>query len=85
VCAFPPVRADIIIADKGYDCTWLREYLREEFGVRQLIKHCINKPYDHTHNARINDNLYHQRSNSESVFSSVKRSLGVSLRARIWH
>ena len=74
-----------LTADKGYDCTWLREYLREDLGVRPLIKHCINKPYDHAHNARIDDDLYHQRSMSESVFSSVKRSLGVALRARIWY
>jgi len=75
----------IITADRGYDCTWLREYLREELGLRPLIKHCINKPYDHAHNARINDDLYHQRSMSETVFSSVKRSLGVALRARKWY
>ena len=74
-----------LTADKGYDCTWLREYLREDLGVRPLIKHCINKPYDHAHNARIDDDLYHQRSMSESVFSSVKRSLGVALRARSWY
>jgi hypothetical protein len=29
-----------LAADKGYDCTWLREYLRE-IGIRPLIKHCI--------------------------------------------
>jgi len=67
----------ILTADKGYDCNWLREYLRE-LDIRPLIKHCINKPYDHAHNARIDDDLYHQRSMSESVFSSVKRSLGVN-------
>ena len=75
----------ILTADKGYDCTWLREYLREELDIRPLIKHCINKPYDHAHNARIDDELYHQRSMSESVFSSVKCSLSVALRARTWY
>ena len=73
-----------LAADRGYDCTWLREYLRE-IGIRPLIKHCINKPYDYAHNARIDDDLYGQRSISESVFSSVKRSLGVALRARSWY
>ena len=73
-----------LAADKGYDCTWLREYLRE-LDIRPLIKHCINKPYHHAHNARIDDTLYNQRSISESVFSSVKRSLGVALRARTWY
>ena len=71
-----------MLSDKGYDCTWLREYLREDLGVRPLIKHYINKPYDHAHNARINDDPYCQRSMPESVFSTVKRSLG-ALRARI--
>jgi len=75
----------ILTADRGFDCTWLREYLREDLKIRPLIKHCINKPYDHAHNARIDDDLYHQRSNSESVFSSIKRSLGVALRARAWY
>ncbi len=78
-------KLQILTADKGYDCTWLREYLREELDLRPLIKHCINKPYDHAHNARIDDDLYHQRSMSETVFSSVKRSLGVALRARTWY
>jgi IS5 family transposase len=75
----------ILTADRGFDCTWLREYLREDLKIRPLVKHCINKPYDHAHNARIDDDLYHQRSNSESVFSSIKRSLGVTLRARAWY
>ena len=74
----------VLTADKGYDCNWLREDLRE-LGIRPLIKHCINKPYDHAHNARIDDDLYGQRSMAETVFSSVKRSLGCALRARTWY
>lgn len=73
----------VLTADKGYDCNWLREDLRE-LGIRPLIKHCINKRYDHAHNARIDDDLYGQRSMAETVFSSVKRSLGCALRARSW-
>jgi len=63
----------------------LREYLRDGLDIRPLIKHCINKPYEHAHNARIEDDLYHQCFISESVFSSIKRSLGVTLRARVWY
>jgi IS5 family transposase len=74
----------VLTADKGYDCNWLREDLRE-LGIRPLIKHCINKPYDHAQNARIDDDLYGQRSMAETVFSSVKRSLGTALRARSWY
>ena len=75
---------DTLTADKGYDCNWLRENLRE-LSIRPLIKHCINKPYDHAHNARIDEDLYGQRAMSETVNSSVKRSLDVALRARSWY
>jgi IS5 family transposase len=36
----------VLTADRGYDCNWLREDLRE-LGIRPLIRHCINKPCDH--------------------------------------
>ena len=74
----------VLTADKGYDCNWLREDLRE-LGIRPLIKHCLHKPYDHAHNARIDEELYGQRSMAETVFSSVKRSLGSALRAQTWY
>ena len=73
----------VLAADKGYDCNWLREDLRDT-GIRPLIKHCINKPYDHAQNARIDDELYGQRAMTETVNSAVKRSLGVAVRARSW-
>ena len=41
--------------------------------------------YDHAHNARIDDELYHQRSTSESVNSLIKRSHGSAVRARDWY
>jgi IS5 family transposase len=65
----------VLAADKGYDSQWLRETLREE-GIRPLIKHRVHAPYDHAHNARINDDLYGQRAMTETVNASVKRSLG---------
>ena len=74
----------VLAADKGYDCNWLREALRA-MGIRPLIKHCLHAPYDHAQNARIDDELYHQRSMCETVFSSVKRSLGRAVRARSWY
>ena len=54
-------------------------------GIRPLIKHRLHAAYDHAHNARIDDDLYGQRSMAETVFSSVKRSLGCALRARTWY
>ena len=72
-----------LAADKGYDKTALRERLRE-LEIRPLIKHCIRAPYDHAHNARIDEDLYAQRSMTETVNSAVKRSLGYAVRARTW-
>ena len=74
----------ILAADEGYDCNWLRDSLRE-LGIRPLIKHCVHAPYDHAHNARIDEELYAQRSMTETVFSSLKRSLGSAVRARAWY
>lgn len=66
-----------LAADKGYDSQWLREILRK-YGIRPLVKHCVRVPYDHAHNARIDDDLYGQRSMTETANSSVKRSYGSS-------
>jgi len=73
-----------LAADKGYDDMSFREELRAE-GVRPLIKHRIFAPYDYAHKARIEDNLYNQRSVCETVNSVIKRSYGSAVRARIWY
>jgi IS5 family transposase len=73
-----------LAADKGYDKNALRERLRE-LEIRPLIKHCVRAPYDHAHNARIDEDLYAQRSMTETVNSAVKRSLGYAVRARDWY
>ena len=73
-----------LAADRGYDSQPLRETLRE-MGIRPLIKHRIFAPYDHAHNARIDDNRYNQRSMTETANSSVKRSYGAAVRAREWY
>ena len=41
-------------------------------------------PLDHAHNARMDGDRYHQRSMAETVFSSIKRTLGSAVRARSW-
>ena len=73
-----------LAADKGYDKKALREALRN-LDIRPLIKHRIFAAYDHTHNARIDDDRYNQRSMTETVNSVVKRSLGFAVRARSWY
>jgi IS5 family transposase len=49
-----------------------------------LIKHRIFAPYDHAHNARIDDDLYCQCSVCETVNSVIRRSDGSAVRARAW-
>ena len=73
-----------LAADKGYDWMALREKLRGK-GVRPLIKHRIFRPVDHAHNARVDGPQYRQRSMSETVFSTIKRTLGDAVRARTWY
>ena len=73
-----------LAADKGYDWMDLREKLREN-GVRPLIKHRIFRPIDHAHNARVDGPLYRQRSMCETVFSSIKRTHGDTVRAQAWY
>jgi IS5 family transposase len=73
-----------LAADKGYDWMALRENLREA-DVRPLIKHRLFRPVDHAHNARIDGPRYRQRSMCETVFSSIKRTLGTAVRARVWY
>ncbi|GCF16280.1 IS5/IS1182 family transposase [Haloarcula mannanilytica] len=73
-----------LAADKGYDWMDLRDKLREE-GVRPLIKHREFRPIDHAHNARIDGPRYRQRAMCETVFSTIKRTLGDAVRARTWY
>jgi len=73
-----------LAADKGYDWMYLREKLREE-GVRPLVKHREFRPIDHAHNARIDGPRYRQRAMCETVFSTIKRTLGDAVRARTWY
>ena len=73
-----------VSADKGYDWKKLRDKLRSS-GVRPLIKHREFTHLDKAHNSRMDDEDYNQRWMSETVFSSIKRTLGNAVRARIWN
>jgi len=76
-------RLQIVTADKGYDWDDLREELREA-DVRPVIKHREFSPLDMAHNARHDDDVYHQRSVVEAVFFALKQRYGDTLRARTW-
>ena len=72
-----------VTADKGYDWDDLRQELREA-DIRPVIKHREFSPLDVAHNARHDDDIYHQRSVVESVFFALKQRYGDTLRARTW-
>jgi len=73
-----------LAADKGYDSQPSRETPRE-MGIRPLVKHRVFAPYNHAHNARSCDDLCNQRSMTETVNSSVKRSYGSAVQTREWY
>ncbi|NKE37254.1 IS5 family transposase [Natronococcus sp. JC468] len=73
-----------VAADRGYDDKAFRDELRAN-GIRPLIKHRIYWALDHAHNARMDRDRYNRRWMVETVFSSLKRTLGSAVRARSWH
>jgi len=56
-----------LLGDKMYSWKDLREGCREE-STRPVIEHCEQSSLQKAHNARIDDDLYHQRTMSETVF-----------------
>ena len=76
-------RTDTVVADKGFDWDKLRHMLREN-GVRPVIKHREFYSLDAAHNARIDDETYHQRSIVESIFFALRTRFGSTLKARTW-
>jgi len=59
-----------LTADHGYDSKAFTDEIRGN-GVRPLIKHRIYSSLDHAHNTHMDSDQYHQRSMSETVFSSI--------------
>jgi len=72
-----------LLADKMYSWADLREACRVA-STRPVIKHCEQTALKKAHNARIDDELYNQRSMSETVFGMLKDD-GDELRSRSWH
>ena len=73
-----------LAADKNYSWSDLREECRSD-STRPLIKHKEHNGLKKAHNARIDDDLYHQRWMSETGFSVLKQDDGEKLRSRSWH
>jgi IS5 family transposase len=74
----------VLLADKGYSWSELREECRKE-STRPLIKHKEHNGLKKAHNARIDDDVYHQRWMCETGFSMLKLDDGEKLRSRSWH
>jgi IS5 family transposase len=69
----------IITAEKVYDWWLLRNKLRAE-GVKPLIRAREFGWEGIAENALIDDTTYHQRSNVESVFFTLRQRFGGTLR-----
>jgi IS5 family transposase len=74
---------EILLGDKGYDDQKIRALARRE-GVRPVIKHREFSSLHKAWNARLNSDLYGQRSQSETVNSTLKRKYGAFVRSRRW-
>ncbi|WP_096593408.1 IS5 family transposase [Halorubrum ezzemoulense] len=72
-----------LLADKMYSWSNLREACRDR-STRPVIKHCEQNTLKKAHNARIDDDVYNQRSMSETVFAMLKDD-GDEIRSRSWH
>ena len=71
------------LGDKGYDDKKIRTLARDE-GIRPLIKHRELSSLHKAWNARIDADLYGQRSQNEAVNSRLKREYGAFVRSRRW-
>jgi len=69
----------VLLGDKGYDDQKIRALARET-GVRPLIKHRGFSSLHKAWNARLDTDLYGQRSQNETVNSRLKRKYGAFVR-----
>ena len=74
---------EVLLGDKGYDDQQLRGMAREN-SIRPLIKHREFSSLQKAWNARLDSDLYGQRSQSETVNSRLKRKYGAFARSRRW-
>ena len=74
----------MLSADANYSWSELREECRSN-STRPLVKHREQTPLQKAHNARMDDDAYHQRWMSETGFSQLKEDDGEKLRSRSWH
>jgi IS5 family transposase len=73
----------ILLGDNGYDDQKVRA-VAPDAGVRPLIKHREFSSLHKAWNARLDADLYGQRSQNETVNSSLERTYGAFVRSRHW-
>ncbi|ELZ61503.1 transposase IS4 family protein [Haloferax sp. ATCC BAA-645] len=73
----------VLLGDKGYDDQKVRRLARES-GVRPVIKHREFSSLHKAWNARLDADLYGQRSQNETEKSRLKRKYGAFVRSRLW-
>ena len=73
----------ILLGEKGYDDQKVRALARDA-GVRPLIKHREFSSLHKAWNARLDADLYGQRSQNETVNPSLKWKYGAFVRSRYW-
>ena len=73
----------VLLGDKGYDDQKIRALAREK-NIRPLIKHREFSSLHKAWNTRLDADLYGQRSQNETVNSSLKRKYGAFVRSRRW-
>lgn len=74
---------EILLGDKGYDDQKVRALARDK-KIRPLIKHREFSSIHKAWNARLDADLYGQRSQNETVNSRLKRKYGTFIRSRHW-
>jgi len=78
-----PEDIGILLGDKGYDDQKIRQLARQH-EVRPLIKHREFTSLHKAWNARLDADLYGQRSQSEAVNSTLKPKYGAFVRSQCW-
>ncbi|OYR51334.1 IS5/IS1182 family transposase [Halorubrum sp. Ea1] len=78
-----PESVGILLGHKGYDDQNIRRLCRQH-EVRPLIKHREFTSLHRAWNARLDTDLYGQRSQSETVNSTLNRKFGAFVRSRRW-
>jgi len=78
-----PENIEILLGDKGCEDRKIRRLARE-YEIRPLIKHREFTPVHKAWNVRLDTDLYRQRSQSETVNSTLKRKYGAFVRSRHW-